>query len=92
MRYLRRNAIAVVAIVFAMTGTGVAPSRYLIIGRSLVRVQPGPLPMTSRLICVPELGRQCSRSLSGAVRSGASPSGRTAGDSPRYSGRSGALA
>ena len=37
MRFIKRNAIALVALVFAMTGTGIAASRYIITSSSQIK-------------------------------------------------------
>lgn len=37
MRFIRRNAIALTALVFAMTGTGIAASRYIITSTSQIK-------------------------------------------------------
>jgi hypothetical protein len=37
VRFLRRNAIALTALVFAMTGTGIAASRYIITSTSQIK-------------------------------------------------------
>ena len=37
MRYIRRNAIAIIALVFATTGTGIAASRYVITSSSQIK-------------------------------------------------------
>src|SRR5262249_6326036 len=37
MRFLRKNAIALTALVFAMTGTGIAASRYIITSTSQIK-------------------------------------------------------
>ena len=45
MRYLRRNAIAIVALVFAMTGTGIAATHYIITSSS--QISPSVLQQLS---------------------------------------------